>query len=276
MSEEAINHLVTQAVPLLPEVKPTGRPRAWSNEDVVFLALYSIRSGIDATDIATREGWSVRTTQDWIKAGKDALDQVQPVLPDGSVIADREHVLDWCAQHGQSALVDGTEFGVEHPESKTNPYGDKQKEQFSGKKKTHTLKVQAISDEDGNLLDICAAVGGSVHDYKLLERSGWIPEFAKRPEVTVGGDSAYVGLNKVLETVLTPRKKKPNQERSDEDKLWNLVVARWRVSVEHAIGKLKRFKSLRKVKLHAKRTAQAIGIAFLLVTYQQAWPKEGK
>lgn len=270
-SNEAYNRIVTATVAFLPEVKDTGRPRTWSNEGVVWLVLYHVITGIDASDLAIREGQSKRNTQKWIKEGKVAMLNVLPVLPNGGEITERQQVLNWCEEHGGSLLVDGTEFGVEHPENSVNPYGEKQKPYFSGKKKTHTVKAQVLSDADGNVVDVGEIVPGSVHDYNLLLQSDWLPLLLLFTSVLVGGDSAYVGLNETLSSARTPRKKKPGTERTDDDRLWNTAVSSWRVAVEHAIGKIKRFKALRKVKLRITQVGANVRLAFLLVTYQQAW-----
>ena len=271
MSIEAHNCLKEQMLKHLPPVHTGCTGRTWDNEEVVWLTLYHLWSGTDCTDIALREGCKPRLLQKWVKVGKDALAQVLPVLPDGIEITDEQQVLDWCEEHGQAAVIDATEIAVAHPESTSDPYGDKQKAAYSGKKKTHTAKAQVISDEDGNLLDVSTAVPGAVNDYRLFEQSGLLEEFKERPNLTVSADLAYVAIVKLLAQTLVPRKKEKGKERSEEDKFWNKRVASFRVVVECAIGKLKRFKCLRKVKVPSHRMIELMRLCFIVTTYRQAY-----
>lgn len=276
MSDEAYNQVINKTLPHMPPVYNGCRPRKWSNLEVLWLTIYVLWSGVDATDVAVREGCKPRVLQKWLKIGRQALLNVLPVLPDGEEIRSREQVIEWCEHVSNSVIVDGTEIQVARPESKVNHYGSKQKEYYSGSKQTHTVKVQVLADEEGNLLDVGDAVPGSVHDYRLFENSGWLENFQTNTDLTVGGDSAYVALDKVLKNALTPRKKERGKQRTDADKFWNKLVASWRVAVEHAICKLKRFKSLRKVKLDCTRVVQTIRLAFILTTYRQAYPQGSK
>ena len=276
MSDESFNHLKEQTVPHLPPVHTGCKGRQWDNDEVFWLLIYHLWSGTDCTDIALREGCKPRLLQKWVKIGKEALNKVLPVLPDGVEITDAQQVLDWCEEHGKAAIVDVTEIAVAHPESTADPYGEKQRSAYSGKKKTHTVKSQVIADEDGNLLDVSTAVPGAKNDYKLFEESGLLDEFKDRPNLTVSADLAYVAIVKILLQTLVPRKKEKGKERSEEDKFWNKRVASFRVVVECAIGKLKRFKCLRKVKVPSHRMIELIRLCFIVTTYRQAWPQGEK
>lgn len=117
------------------------------------------------------------------------------------------------------------------------------------------------------------AVPGAINDYKLFEESGLLEELKDRPDLTASGDLAYVAIVKILAQTLVPRKKEKGKERSDEDRFWNQRVASFRVVVECAIGKLKRFKCLRKVKVPSQRMIELIRLCFIVTTYRQAWPQ---
>ena len=103
-----------------------------------------------------------------------------------------------------------------------------------------------------------------------------LEELKDRPNLTVSADLAYVAMVKLLAQTLVPRKKEKGKDRSEEDKFWNKLVAAFRVVVECAIGKLKRFKCLRKVKVPSHRMIELIRLCFIVTTYRQAWPQGAK
>ncbi len=138
---------------------------------------------------------------------------------------------------------------------------------YSGKKKQHTLKAQvAIHADTGKVCDVPESVPGPTNDLHVLNGSGlweWLP-----PDVAVGGDLAYVGINTAHPSGLglTPRRKPRCRPRPDEDVVYNTTFARWRVAVEHTIGRVRRFQCLTQTdRDHRQRhTARVVAVAGLV------------
>ena len=137
---------------------------------------------------------------------------------------------------------------------------------YSGKKKQHTLKTQvALDAEAGTILDVPDSVPGPTHDLKLLETSGTLDRLP--PDVGVGGDLGYVGVDKVApdRPTATPRRKPRKQPRPPEDVAYNTAFAAWRVRVEHGIGRMRRYQALTQTdrhhrRGHTRRTRAVVGL----------------
>lgn len=102
----------------------------------VRLALGHLREGVSLRGMARILGIPTTTLRDNINPVLAAFDHLEPVLPDGTVIADFDDIVWWCAEAGGTVIVDGTEFCVARP-------GDQQAQRpfYSAKKKTHTAKT---------------------------------------------------------------------------------------------------------------------------------------
>lgn len=112
-----------------------------------------------------------------------------------------------------------------------------QKKFYSGKKKAHTLKCQAVVyRRPGDKRPIIAALSpsryGKTHDKKIYDQARVItPKGIKR-----GGDTGYHGT-----AMKTPHKKPKGGTLTDTQKTENRVFAGDRIIVEHGIGGMKRF-----------------------------------
>jgi hypothetical protein len=273
VSEEAFDRLFAIVDRHLPKVKRMGRPRHFDNRAVLWLTLHHLFGGIDCSDIALREGVSTRSVQEWVARCIDLLEHyVRPVLPNGTTITSSRQVLEWISAHGNEALVDATELGVERARDPENPgksYSKAQKEYFSGKAHTHTMKAQVLSDNNANLLDVSDLVGGAIHDYTLLKSTRWCRLLK---DCVVGVDKAYLGMERTHHDVRIPYKRPKGGKLTAAEIRWNKQQSAWRVFVEHAVLKLKQLKILRRVKLRRRRLNALVHLAFVLITYRQAWP----
>jgi DDE superfamily endonuclease/Helix-turn-helix of DDE superfamily endonuclease len=140
-------------------------------------------------------------------------------------------------------------------------------EYFSGKKKQHSLKPQvAVDEDDGTVCDVAESVVGPTADLTLLKQSGLL---ARLP-VGVGaiGDLAYVGMAEAHPTGLgaTPRRKPRGKDRPSEDVCFNRAFAKRRITVEHTIGRMRRYQSLSQTDRHHRRnhTARTRAVAGLV------------
>lgn len=166
-----------------------------------------------------------------------------------------------------AVIVDTFEQRVQRPTGKRpdgKPVADGY---YSGKKKQHTLKSQvAIHATTGKLIDVPESVPGPTADLTLLKGSGLLDGLPR--DVAVGGDLAYVGLAALHPQGLgfTPRRKPREQPRPPEDAVYNTSFARWRVDVEHTIGRLRHFQSLAQPDREHRRhhTARVVAVAGLV------------
>ena len=138
-------------------------------------------------------------------------------------------------------------------EQRTRRPRRRQRAHYSGKKKAHTLKSQVgVDEESGAIVDVSDSVPGPWADLKLLRKSRLLRRLPKG----VGGigDLAYVGIGGLHPEGLgaAPRRKPRGKERPPEDRRYNRAFSRRRIVVEHAIGRLRRFRAVAHVNRHRR------------------------
>jgi hypothetical protein len=147
---------------------------------------------------------------------------------------------------GLAVVIDSFEQRTHRPQRRQRAY-------YSGKKKAHTLKSQVAVDEaSGRFADVSDSVPGPWADIKLLKTS----RLRRRLPGGVGGigDLAYVGIAELHPRGLgaSPRRKPRGTERPPEDRRYNRAFSRRRIVVEHAIGRLRRFRAVACVNRHGR------------------------
>ena len=134
----------------------------------------------------------------------------------------------------ENILVDCTEQPVERPTKR-------QKRYYSGKKKMHTIKTElVVTKSEGKpvkIISISKAHLGKTHDYKVRKCGAPF-----HPKAKIYGDSAYIGLKKTNPEAKIPIKKTKKNNLNSSQKAYNMSISKVRIFVEHAIGKIKRFK----------------------------------
>jgi hypothetical protein len=147
---------------------------------------------------------------------------------------------------GLAAVVDS--FG-----QRTHRPVRRQRAYYPGKKKAHTLKSQvAVDEESGRFADVSDSVPGPWADIKLLRKSR---PMRRLPKGVGGiGDLADVGVGESHPEGLgaAPRRKPRGKERPPEDRRYNRAFSRRRIIVEHAIGRLRRFRAVSHVNRHRR------------------------
>jgi DDE superfamily endonuclease/Helix-turn-helix of DDE superfamily endonuclease len=159
-----------------------------------------------------------------------------------------------------AVIVDTFEQRTHRPQRRQRAY-------YSGKKKAHTLKSQVAVDEDGHVVDVGTSRPGRWADLKVFRRSGLVGKLL-RAKVGALGDLGYVGLDGVhpKRHGATPRRKPRGQPRPPEDRRYNRAFARRRITVEHSIGRLRRYQALSQVDRHHRQghTARVRAVAGLV------------
>lgn len=172
----------------------------------------------------------------------------------------------------EELIFDGTENLTERPQDH-----DKQKDKYSGKKKTHTDLALVLSDKQTKIYYVSKYYDGKNVDMGVLKRE-FPPEQSWFKNFKVLFDLGFIGVEKLYEFKeliigeKKPRKSKknPNPELTGEQKLKNRSVSRERIFVEHAIGKMKRYRILKnrcRIKCPVIKN-RILGIAAGLWNYQ--------
>jgi len=168
----------------------------------------------------------------------------------------------------QTLIIDATEQRLQRTQDK-----EYQKEAYSGKKKSHTIKSMIISNLDRKIRYVSRAYVGSTHDYSLL-KAEFDPSENRFSGYQVRVDLGYVGFEKdyPLTTAFVPKKKPHKTELTEEQKLANQQLAKERINVEHAIGGMKRYDILSNtarihdVDLYDQMTGTCAGIWNFFIT----------
>ncbi len=136
----------------------------------------------------------------------------------------------------KDVLIDATEQEVPRPEDK-----GKRRTRYSGKKKTHTIKTQVLTTKKV-ILHLSESIDGSVNDMSLLRASGVMHKFNDGIKIQV--DRGYEGVEVAYpeQVIEKPVRGQRNHRVTLLGKLWNQMVSKERIVVEHMLCKLEKFK----------------------------------
>ncbi len=118
----------------------------------------------------------------------------------------------------KEVIFDGTERPVQRPKD-----AERQKENYSGKKKRYTRKHITGTTRKKRVILLTQARGGKIH------------------EVTIEGDLGFQGLQNEFVNIHLPHKKPRGKELSEEKKQENREFSCQRVVCEHAHAGMKRY-----------------------------------
>ncbi|MCK5176254.1 MAG: transposase, partial [Candidatus Aenigmarchaeota archaeon] len=138
-------------------------------------------------------------------------------------------------------FVDGTERPMQRPKNK-----DKQKNNYSSKKKKHTRKNTIISDKNKRIVYLGPTAEGKKHDYSMFkdEIPSDIKSKHKSKKHNFWMDLGYMGVEKDYPNIniIMPKKKPKGKELTENEKKNNQIISGFRVKAEHAIGGIKRLR----------------------------------
>jgi len=137
----------------------------------------------------------------------------------------------------ERVMIDGVERPINRPQDK-----EKQKENYSGKKKRHTRKNVAVVSPEKKILQLTPTCNGKIHDKKIHDQFdliGGIPDMVK-----VQADSGFQGVQKIYDNVFIPQKKPRGGELTVEQKEENRKLSRERVGCENAFAGVKRYNAV--------------------------------
>ena len=139
----------------------------------------------------------------------------------------------------QDMLIDATEQQIQKPKNKR-----KRKDNYSGKKKCHSLKTQATTSKGGLFLHPSRSVPGKMSDLHLLRASQMLHHLPVAAEV--GLDKGYDSIDQEhpQRVFHQPTKARRNRPLDLIQKYLNQSISTFRIPVEHAFAHLQRFKLL--------------------------------
>jgi hypothetical protein len=137
----------------------------------------------------------------------------------------------------KTVIFDGTERPVQRPKD-----DDKQKENYSGKKKRHTRKHITGTTRDKRVIILTPAKPGKIHDIRQLREEILVDNIPD--EVAIEVDLGFQGLQNDFVNIYLPHKKPRGKELSEIQKEENKTFSAQRVVCEHAHAGIKRYNSV--------------------------------
>ena len=222
-----------------PYLERDGRPREARPLHQVLMTLLYLRHNVSHTVVGAMFDFSADVSEDAFAA---VLPVLRDLFPKEKWAAEKRHrgaASKWDPTQIDRLLIDSFETPM-----RRQSLNDRQKRDYSGKKKQHTIKTQVVTDGNGEILDIDAGHRGPKADLKLYEESRLqekLPEALRDKPIL--GDKAYA--DQKHPEITTPTKKPKGGELTPEQKERNREISQPRVRVEHAIRRLKGFRILR-------------------------------
>jgi len=173
-----------------------------------------------------------RWTQKFLQILSQALNR-ELVLPKRQIHSVEEFTR--LCPEAKDLFLDGTERPTQKPSTK-------QGKKYSGKKRCHTRKNSIISSEDRKILFLSPTKSGRLHDFKQVIKANvlrYLPD-----NIALWVDKGFVGIGEQVRTdtkIVIPHKKPKGGFLSAEQKKENKIISGIRMTVEHAIGGMKRF-----------------------------------
>lgn len=137
----------------------------------------------------------------------------------------------------KDVFLDGTERRVEKPKKRK-----RQNKLYSGKKKGTTRKNIIVADEKRRVLILTPTKSGRRHDKRLADKVLLAEHIPK--DVAAWTDTGFKGIERVHGNTVMPRKATKKHPLTDEQKQENKLISSFRVVAEHAIGGVKRLRSV--------------------------------
>ena len=137
--------------------------------------------------------------------------------------------------HSKEIFIDGTERPIQRPQDK-----QKQKDNYSGKKKRHTRKNLVITDKRKRVGFLGKTVTGKTHDFTMLKHHAHPNHLP--PTIKKHLDLGFQGFQTQFPNhiVSMSKRKSKTKELSEFAKLRNKKKSSVRVLVENALAGVKR------------------------------------
>lgn len=135
---------------------------------------------------------------------------------------------------GLEFIIAGIQRPIRRPQDP-----ERQKAQYSGKKKRHTVKNNVLTHKrTGKIKGLSPTVEGKRHDQTLADEQHWLfPKGSK-----LWKDTGFQGYKPKNVQTLQPTKKPKGRELSPQEKSLNKTIAHQRIAIEHSLGGVKVFR----------------------------------
>jgi hypothetical protein len=100
------------------------------------------------------------------------------------------------------------------------------------------MKTQVVVDKKTHQVICVICSNGKRHDFRVFKES----KTHVNPETTIETDTGYQGIAEIHANSVLPIKKRKKRKLTKEQKRYNRQISSERVTNEHAIGFLKRFR----------------------------------
>ena len=134
----------------------------------------------------------------------------------------------------ERVVMDATERPIKRPTD-----SEKQKLNYSGKKKRHTRKHLAAVNPNKQVLVLSQAREGKLHDKKFHDEEKLIGNIPA--EIPIEVDTGFQGIQHQYENIRIPHKKPKGGELSEQQKSDNRKLSQSRVICENAFAGVKRY-----------------------------------
>ena len=134
-------------------------------------------------------------------------------------------------------IIDGTERPIQRPDDE-----ERQKQNYSGKKKRHTRKHLAAVAPNKQVLVLTTAREGKLHDKRFHDQEDIIGGIPDRIPVLL--DSGFQGVQKQYVNIELPHKKPKGGELTPLQKEENKNLSSQRVVCENAFAGVKRYNAV--------------------------------
>jgi hypothetical protein len=156
-----------------------------------------------------------------------ALRRIEPVA---RAVIGVKQAIRVTVEEAEALILDATEQPILRPARNQRCW-------YSGKKKRHVIKTEIAVTAQGRIAGRSAPAPGRVHDLELRRRGPPLP-----PNARIYADSGYQGLQHHHPAVELPFKRSKGRALCADDRDYNRALGSFRVRVEHAIAKIKRFR----------------------------------
>lgn len=136
----------------------------------------------------------------------------------------------------RDVFLDGTERRIQRPVAKK-----KRNKLYSGKKTT-TRKNLVMADEKRRIIVLTLTTSGRRHDKKLTDKACLVR--AIPDEVTIWSDTGFAGIEHTHPNTVMPKKRTKKRSLTEGERQENKLISSIRVIAEHAIGGVKRMRSV--------------------------------
>ena len=233
-----------------PEADPgSSRDHVLSVEDEFLLVMMKLRLGLTNLDLAMRfnvaEATISNTFITWLNLLFIQLGTLK-IWPHRNVILENRPKKVKEDYPNNIIIIDCTELKIQCPSSLVI-----QSQSYSNYKSTNTLKSLVGVDSMGGFMFVSQLYTGSISDKQIVFRSGFLDLLSRKKEVSeilegdsimadkgfdIGGDLQKIGLQLNIPPFL---KEKP--QFNENEVIRTQTIAKHRIHVERAIGKVRRF-----------------------------------